>query len=160
MFCLISIYFFKKILLIFTISNHIPSYCSYPVTAYALCSMEAEVLFTLQSITSFSLFPHSQPLRICHASYTLLIRVTAAQLPPRRGRLRTNSFVGSQLSRLHVLPDGQCSASPPFPPDTCLFPSFTSSFLYPTAMYPFSTDFPVCVTLVKYLKQTRSYITW
>lgn len=95
-----------------------------------------------------------------HASYTLLIRVTAAQLPPRKGRLRTNSFVGSQLSRLHVLPDGQCSASPPFPPDTCLFPSFTSTFLYPTAMYPFSTDFPVCVTLVKYLKQTRSYITW
>lgn len=81
-------------------SNHISSYCSYPTTVYALCSMEPEVLFPLQCIPSFSFFPHSQPLYICHASYTLLIRVTAAQLPPRRGRLWTNSFLCSQLSQV------------------------------------------------------------
>lgn len=62
-------------------------------------------------------------------------------------------LVLSTVTGLHVLPDGQCSASPPFPPDTFLFPSFTSSFLYPTVMYPFSTDFP-CGALVKDLKQT------
>lgn len=38
----------------------------------------------------------------CHASYTLLIRVIATQLLPRRGCLRTNSFLCYQLS--HACP--------------------------------------------------------
>lgn len=37
----------------------------------------------------------------CHASCTLF-RVTAAQLPPRRGRLQTNSFLCSQLSHVRM----------------------------------------------------------
>lgn len=102
-------------------------------------------------------FPHSQPLYflpcIIYSSYQGHCHTT----PSQKGTSPDKQLlVLSTVTCLHVLPDGQCSASPPFPPDTFLSPSSISSFLYPTIIYPFSTDFPRCccsVTFVKYLKQ-------
>lgn len=153
MFCL-TISILLKILLIFTISNHIPSYCSYPITRYALCPVEPEVPFPLQSITSFSSSLTPNHCTFCPASYTLLIRVTAAQLPPRRGHLWTKSSLCSQLSHVctcclmgNVVPESPGPTWHLSVPFLCLF------FPLPFCHFPFSTDFPRCVTLVKYLKQ-------